>query len=343
MSEDLRHKEAVMAAVNRLLTAGLSGDDVAGALDLLAAETSMIPLNKLDSWERMIRAELWTFERKPTSFWWKFRKRRAGFASWLDLCSGDGFRRERIIRSLSGGAPNAFFLALAVRRLNDWVPQVRAATREYLPRLAECSDPEQVVDALWHVLAHCGSWGRMEDGDRQALADLISIERIAFALGSRILVATAGPVTQILSQASRVPALDHRLKEFAEAAIQPCVRAKAYRCLLEGRMAWVAGRKWRWTDLKWCKGRFEPVIEERAISERVDFLACLREALVDRSALVRRVAAEFLIKELKSIGDEADGFAEHLASDPSPYVAERGRFALASLVAARHRQSSGAT
>jgi hypothetical protein len=303
----------------------------------------VIPLNKLDAWERMIRTQLWTFEHKPTSVWWKFRKRRAGFASWLDLCSGDGFRRERIMRSLSGGAPNAFFLTLAVRRLNDWVPQVRAAAREHLPRLAECSDPEHVVDALWHVLAHCGSWGRMEDADRQLLADLISVERVAIALGSRILVATAGPVTQILSQAGRAPALDHRLKEFANSAIQPSVRAKAYRCLLEGRMAWVVGRKWRWTDLKWCKGRFEAVIEERAIAESVDFLACLRQALVDRSALVRRVAAEFLIKELRSIGNEAVSFAEQLASDRSAYVAERGCFALASLVVARHQQPPSAT
>jgi hypothetical protein len=334
MADRLHNEDAILAAVNRFLGARLSGDDVAGALDLLVAETSSIPLNKLDAWERVIRTQLWTFDCKPTSAWWRLRTRRAGFASWLDLCSRDGFRRERIMRSLSGGAPNSFFLTLAVRRLNDWVPQVRAATRGHLLRLAECSDPEHVVDALWHVLAHSGSWGRMEDADRQSLADLISIERVASALGSRILAATVGPATQILSQAGRVPALDHRLKEFAEAAIQPAVRAKAYRCLLEGRMAWVIGKKWTWTDLKWCKGRFEAVIEARGIAESVDFLACLRKALVDRSALVRCVAAEFLIKELRSIGDEAISFAERLASDRSAYVAERGRFALASLVGA---------
>jgi hypothetical protein len=247
------------------------------------------------------------------------------------------------MRTLSGGAPNAFFFTLAVRRLNDWVPQVRAAAREHLSRLAERTDPEHVVDALWNVLAHCGSWGRMEDADRQSLADLISINRVAIALGSRIMEATAGPVTQILSQAGRVQALDHRLEEFAEAAIQPSVRAKAFRCLLEGRMVWVVGRKWRWTDIKWCKGRFEPVVEERAIAESVDFLACLRMALMDRSALVRRVAAEFLIKELKSIGDEATNFAEQLASDPSASVAERGRFVLASLIVAREQQSPSTT
>jgi len=343
MSDRLNNEAAVLAAIERLLTAGTAGDDVADALALLVAETSLIPLNNLDAWESIIRTQLWAFERKPTPAWWKFRKRRTDFASWLDLCSGNGFRREGIIRTLSGGAPNAFFLTVAVRRLNDWVPQVRAAAREHLSRLAERSDPEHVVDALWSVLAHCDSWGRMEDADRQALGDLISIKRVAIALGSRIMAATAGPVTRILSQAGRVLALDSYLDEFAAAAIQPSVRAKAYRCLLEERVVWVVGRKWRWTDVKWCEGRFEPVVDERALAKNVNFLDCLRMAVVDRSALVRRVAAEFLIKDLGSIGDEAAIFAERLASDRSKYVAERGRFALARLVVARTQQTPRTT
>ncbi len=338
MSKSLHNKDEILAAVESIIAAGSSGDDVTQALDLLVAETPSIPLNNLDAWESIFRTGLLAMERKSASGWWMFRKRTARFASWLDLCSGDGFRRERIIRSLSGAAPSAFVLTLAMRRLNDWVPQVRAAARKHLPHLVECSDPEHVVDALWHVLAHCGSWGRMEDADRQTLADMVSIKRVAISLGARILAATAGPVPQILSRAGRVSTLDHRLKEFAESAVQPAVRAKAYRCLFEGRMVSVVGQKWRWTDLKWCKGRFEPVIEERAIAEDVDFSALLRKALVDRSALVRGVAAEFLIKEWGSMGDEAVRFAERLASDRSEHVAARGRFALANLVQAPRQQ-----
>jgi hypothetical protein len=343
MAERLPNEAAVSAAVDRLLTAGLSGDDAADAMALLIAETSLLPVNNLDRWERLIRTNLWAFQSKPTSIWQRLRGNRTGFASWLDLCNGDGFRRERILRTLNGAAPNGFLLAFAIRRLNDWVPQVRAAAREHLPSLAARSDPKHVVDALWHVLGHCDTWGRMEVADRQALALLIRIEPIAVELCSRILAATSGPVAKILSQAGRVPALDHSLKEIASAAIQPSVRAMACRFLLDGRMSWVVGRKWRWTDLKWCKGRFEPVIEERAIAETSDFLSILRMALADRSALVRRVAAEFLIKELSSIGNEAANLAEKLAADPSAYVAERGRFAMASLISAREQRTPGAT
>jgi hypothetical protein len=335
MSRRLHNESAISAAIDRLLSVGSAGDDVTDAMASLIAETSLLPLDNLDQWERLIRTELWAFESRPSSSWWRFRRKRSSFASWLDLCSGDGFRRERTLRTLSGGAPNAFLLALAVRRLNDWVPQVRAAARESVPRLAECSAPKHVVDALWNVLGHCDTWGRLEAADRQALDQLITIEPVGVELCSRILAATAGPVTKILSQAGRVPTLDHFLKVFAAAAVQPSVRAKAYRSLLDGRVSWVVGRKWRWTDLKWCKGRFEPVIEGRAIREAPNFLGILEMALADRSALVRRVAAEFLIRQLSSIGDNAANIAERLASDPSAYVAERGRFAVATLVAAR--------
>lgn len=332
MPNQLQNGAAVSDAVRRLLAAGLAGYEVADAMTSLIAVTSLLSLNNLDNWERKIRAELWAMEQRLSPTRWNASKTPARFASWLDLCSGDGFKRERILRTLSEGAPNGFFCSLALRRLNDWVPQVRAAAREHLPHIVERSNPERVVDALWSALAHCASWGRMQDADRQILADLISIKQVALALKSRIMKATAGPVTQILSQAGRAPALDGWLGEFASAAIQPSVRAKAYRCLLEGRMVWVVGRKWKWTDLAWCKGRFEPVLGERALSSQSGhFVANLRMASVDRSPLVRRVAAELLIKHLSSIGADAPRFAEQLASDPSAYVAERGRFALARL------------
>ena len=96
-------------------------------------------------------------------------------------------------------------------------------------------------------------------------------------------------------------------------------------------MVWVVGRRWVWMDLKWCKGRFEPVLGERALTERSPFLAVLKMALVDRSPIVRRVGAEFLIKQLNTLGDDAPAFARDLATDRSESVAERGRFAMAML------------
>jgi hypothetical protein len=93
----------------------------------------------------------------------------------------------------------------------------------------------------------------------------------------------------------------------------------------------VSGRRWVWTDLKWGKRKFEPIVGERSVPVETSREQLLRKASTDRSPMVRRVAGEFLIKDLDSMGEDAAHLAEKLACDPSSYVAERGRFAIESL------------
>src|SRR5690349_10591883 len=105
MSHQLPNEAAVLAAIRGFLSEGLNGRDTGQAMDLLTSETSRTRLSSLDIWERIIRGELYAAaQRKPTSHW-KIWSKPALFASWLDLCSSDGFRRERILRSLSSSAP----------------------------------------------------------------------------------------------------------------------------------------------------------------------------------------------------------------------------------------------
>ena len=329
MPRQLENETAVLAAVRRLIEAGLEGHDVATAMASIVSETSRLSLSNLDEWERKLRTELWAAEGSRSTVGWKLWKGPVQFNPWLDLCSGNGFTREKIMRTLSEGAPNGFFFSLALRRLNDWVSQVRSAAREQLPELARRSDPRHVADALWHTLPHCSSWGRLDKSETQVLADLISIDRVASTLKSMIIRATAGPATVVLAQAARSSALDHSLGEIAAIGVQPSVRARAYRCLLERQVVWVVGRKWTWTDVRWCKGRFEPVLAQRPISVGEPFMLVLERALRDRSALVRRVGADLMIKHLSEVGTDAAILAQRLADDPCESVAERGRFLLA--------------
>ena len=328
MLTPLPNEELVLGAIHRLLAAAKSGRGVVEAQESFLSETARLPLKSFDQWERRIRNETWAAESKPSPLGWKLWSRPTHFLSWLDVCSSDGFRRERLLRTMSGGAPNPFLLVLAIRRLNDWVPQVRAAARECIPNLAGRSEPQCVAEALWATLAHWTHWGRIEGKDRELLLDSLANTQIASAFKQRLIEAKAGPAAQILSQAGRAPALDPWLPEVATAAIQPSVRAKACRSLLEKRMVWVRCLKWAWTDIKWCKGRFLPVLEERAISHQCSTHQVFQIAIGDRSPMVRRVAAEFLIANPSAVGAEAAKYAAQLATDSSSYVAERGRFAL---------------
>ncbi|WP_026601347.1 hypothetical protein [Methylomonas sp. 11b] len=322
------HEAEVLSAVKQFAQSVNSGRKVVADMSMLVAATSNLSLANLDFWERLIR---WEFSRElkntiPSK--WKFWTQPTPFLTWIDLCSEDGFKRQKTLRTLSGAAPNGFFFAIAVRRLNDWVPQVREAAREKLPIVAKHTDPELVVDVLCATLPHWNSWGRMEDKDKQVLIEITCIEKIGLALKSRILSTTSGPMTSVLSQVGRAETLDRYLDEIARKAIQPSVRAKSYRCLLEGKMAWFAGRKWEWTDKRYCKGHFKPIIRERNVLVTSPSLEILISAATDRSPIVRRVAGEMLIRELAKIGTESLKLAHLLASDKSPSVAERGKFAL---------------
>ena len=71
-----------------------------------------------------------------------------------------------------------------------------------------------------------------------------------------------------------------------------------------------------------------PIVNERTINVEIPFLELLNKSSSDRSPIVRRVAAEFLIRELDTLGEQSLRLANKFASDESPSVAERGRFAV---------------
>lgn len=331
MLQQNKYKQEILAAIKQFSNSVNSNGRVLADISMLVAATSKLPLTNLDIWERLIRWQLNTALQVSKQSHWKFWDKPKPSFPWIDLCHGDGFIREKALKNLSEAAPNSFFFALAVRRLNDWVPEIRKAACDALPLIAKASNPEIIVDVLFITLPYWDSWGRMGNAEKQVLMQIISLEEVATSLKKRLISATSGPMSSILAQVGRTDALDHSLIDIAESAIQPSLRAKAYRCQFEGRFVWSNGKKWLWTDKVYGQGKFIPSLEERPIPVLKPFMDNLKMATIDCSPIVRRVAGEMLIKELGNIGGEAIIFAKMLASDPSPSVAERGKFALKEL------------
>lgn len=331
MSQQQETEAHVLSAVSEFVVSLNSDSGVVADMTGLVEVTSRLPLSNLEYWERLIRSGLYQSAGHSTPSKWRIWKKPTPFLAWIDLCSGDGFIRERTLRILSGCAPNRFFFAMAVRRLNDWVPQVRSVAREQLTSIAVASNPEDVVDVLCAILPHWNSWGRSEDEGRQVLLTIASIEAVAHALKSRLISTAAGPLASVLAQVGRSSVLDVHLPQVASGAIQPSVRAKAYRSLLDGKATWVVGRKWKWTDIRYCKGCFVPTFCDRPLTTKSSLEETLRAASSDRSAFVRRVAGDVLIRELETLGAVGFQLANILASDDNPSVAERGKFALGKL------------
>lgn len=328
MEERQAIEDKIKLALNELALSINSGSKTVSDNSLLIEVSSQIPVSNMEYWERFIREEYSTVLKSTEQPKWKIWSTPSPFLTWVDLCSWDGYRREKTLRTLTVNVPNRFLLALVFRRLNDWVPQVRLAARELLPRIINGSNPSHVVDAICFTLSHWSSWKRIEELDRKTLLEAISNKEFSNIVKEKIITATSGPVTLILAQASRTPILDSSYYQIAHKAIQPSVRAKAYRSLLDNKVTWIEGKKWVWTDIKYCKGRMKAIVSERDLSVTTPFLSTLQSAAIDNSSIVRRVAAEFLIKELGSLGDEAVKLAELFSKDKSTAVAERGAFAL---------------
>ncbi len=324
-------EDKVIAAVNEFASSIKSGGNIVADMSELVYVTSQLTLSNFDYWERLIRTEFSLAMRDFSPSKWEPWLKPKAFLTWLDLTSWDGHKREKTLRTLSGGAPNAFFFSLAIRRLNDWVPQVREAARDKLLELAKATKPEYVVEALCISLSNWGSWGRIETIDKNVILLIITEDRVAELLIKKIMSSATGPMTSLFSQLGRTSILDGKIEDVAKLAIQPSLRAKAYRSLFDERVTWSEGRKWVWTNIQYCEGRLSPIVRERKISVHTPLLDLIKASAGDRSSIVRRVSAEVLIRELDKLGDVSKTLAVKFAADKSAAVAERGKFALKKL------------
>jgi hypothetical protein len=320
---------AMCKSVTVLATAARDGEIPPGVMEAFVEETKRVPLTQIGDRAHAIRTISYHIgPPKKKRLWERRRKAELGVTGWYDLFSGDGFRRERFLLEVNEGAPSAFLLAVFLRRLNDWVPQVRKAALQAAENVLDRTNPDIVGEVLWSILSVRNSWKRMR-GDESAVLDA-GFERPSITpyLLRRLLSETAGPTARVLQQACRGASLDPYLPRLAEAALQPAVRATAYRMLMEQRATWADGWRWRWTDKSLGERVREPKIAERTLTISVDLRELLVSAANDPSAAVRRVAGDALISHRDELGDFATVLAEKLATDPYPSIANRGRFIL---------------
>lgn len=328
MQSSVDMEKQVVSLIKDFANSFSAKSKVVADMTALVDVTNQLSLANLDYWERLIRSEFSNATELSSLHQWKFWSKPHQMLTWLDLISWDGRKREQTLRTISCAAPNAFFFSMALRRLNDWVPQVRQAAREQLPKIAKQTDPQAVADAIAATIVNWNSWGRIEDTDKQVLLQITKREEVAELLTTKLITSASGPMPFLFSQLGRTNILDEHLDNIAKNAIQPSLRAKAYRSLFEKRLVWSEGQKWVWTDIRYCEGRQKAVVFEREIIVSLSFIEILNQSANDRSSVVRRVAAEFLIRELKSLGNQSKFYADQFAMDLSKSVSERGKFAL---------------
>ena len=297
--------------------------------------TSQLKLVNLDYWERLIREEVAKYLVSQSKWESCSKAIKSLFieqASWLGLVSWDGYEREKSLNLLSEGAPNAFFLTLIARRLNDWVPEVRVAAKEAFILVARKTDSNIIAEALMTILSNWNSWGRIEQESRNIILNTALRKDVTLSLKTNLITFASGAIPNLLSQFGQLPIFDDYLNEIANNAIQPYVRAKAFRSLFEARMTWTSDYEWEWIDKAYGRRKLIPVIAERKINVSIPLIELINRSALDRSSIVRSVSAEFLIINLDRLKqDEVKIFAEQFALYKSNAVSERVQFVIKKL------------
>lgn len=245
---------------------------------------------------------------------------------YLFLFHRDGRVREAALLKITGGLPTPFLFAAVLWRLNDWAAEVRAAAVRCADRSFPTTAPDVIARTATALLVRQSTWGRWND-ERTILDRVLVRHDVAEHLAGLIAGSATGPLASLVRYALRTSALDPHLKRIALEATQPAVRAVALHAIIWGEAEWPSGYAWEWIDKSMGIRRRVIVSDRRPL-----VVDCSREAMIargieDRSAIVRRVALDGVMRYLSGTST-GRGYAAALVGDRSASVRERAEFIL---------------
>ncbi len=216
--------------------------------------------------------------------------------------------------------------------------QVRVAARYTAERLLPQTSPEVVAAAAPYLLDRWSKWGRWE-ADGVALLDA-ALQRsdVVASLVQRFLGKNAGSIAVTLRHALRGASFDPYLYELAHKAAHPSVRVIALKALISKRATWPVGFRREWIDKTYRLSRRVVVLESRTVQHDYPTAPLIRAALKDRSAAIRRVAADAVIEQRVLLPD-VDDLADAMIVDRAPSIRDRGDFLRRKLAEERGRQA----
>jgi hypothetical protein len=310
------------------------GDELVRAVDLMS-ELSPADIAHADS--AIADAALLHHHRQVPSrvhLWLRFRTdepdmeqllRTPGLEN-LFIFHRDGRLREAALLRLSGRLPNPFLFAAVAWRLNDWALPVRAAAVLCAHRCFPATLPAIVAASAKTLLVRQLTWGRWAN-ERQPLAHAFNRVDVAECLASSFIESRTGPMATTLRYALRSSAIDVHLDAIAREAVQPSVRAVALAMLIDGRAKWPSGYTWEWIDKSMGLRRRVMAFDQRALDIATPTSALIARGVTDRSATVRRVALDGVMRHLLGSGEGRD-YAAQLVEDRSLSVRQRAAFIL---------------
>lgn len=250
--------------------------------------------------------------------------RRSPDYAWLFLFHPSGHMREAALDAIQDPPRSPFFSAALAWRLNDWAEPVRRAARRCGERVLQHTAADVAADAALYLLDRHLVWGRWS-GEAKVLDRMFDRKEVMVRIAAQLSRRATGPMATCLRQILRYQGFDEHLPGLAANAIQPSVRAIAYRCLISGQATWPVGYEWAWIDKVYGLRQRVPKLETRGIQRSVPLSTIAGNAVRDRSAFVRTIAADALIIIRAQVPD-LEALIAVLETDRSPAVRSRADF-----------------
>ena len=235
----------------------------------------------------------------------------------------DGHIREAALKHLVV-ANSAFVLTAVAYRLNDWAEPVRTAAKACARRVFATAPVTAVAEAALFLTDRKSFW-RRGPSELALLDDAFSRADVVEALAGLILSGRTGQVTRAFCHILAKDVLDHRLIEFATQAANPAVRVVAAQTLINGEARRQIGFERRWIDKTYGLSRRAPCFASRSIQRPGPVEELIAIVAHDRSAAVRRVAAEGIVRLRRELANPGALLAL-LRDDRSPSIRQRIAF-----------------
>lgn len=214
--------------------------------------------------------------------------------------SSIGYVREHaleLVDEISG----PFSLALILRRLNDWVPQVRNAAFRAIERLIFSYQDEKIISAVADcvelILDNC-RYGRIGDVERNILSRLIALPRVYNSWEYTICSSKRSTSEKYLRLGLQQSQFTDILPKILKESPNPRTRNIALTAMLKKRFTWKEHRKLKSVALLIS-------VEENGILER---------GLQDKSVEVQVTALRYLVNNKSNVLDNEQTYRRFVSS-----------------------------